>query len=136
MIHFRTGIRSASDFDRAIDICGDFIRPGEPNLSVDAFRAVAQPNFPPGVAATLVEELHLIYKGMKKAAEQKRDSIWRFILQNNYKPIFLGNYFDAVIGNPPWLTYAAIRNSSYQNIVKRLSDSYGVTPAKKANMPH
>jgi hypothetical protein len=130
------GIRGASDFDRAIDICSDLIRPGERNLSIDAFREVVHPNLPPNASATLVEELHRIYKGMKKATEQNRDSIWRFILQNSYKPIFLGGYFNAVVGNPPWLTYAAIKNSNYQNVIKNLSDNYSVTPLKKANMPH
>ena len=130
------GIRNAGAFDRAIDICGDLVRPGESDLSIEAFRRVVEPNLPSDIATTLVEELHRIYVGMKKAAEEKRDSIWRFILQNSYKPVFLGQYFDYVIGNPPWLTYAAIKNGGYQNVVKRLADRYGVTPAKKANMPH
>ena len=48
------------------------------------------------------------YSGLKVAKDAGRDSIWKFILQNTYKPVFLKNKFDLVVGNPPWLTYAGI----------------------------
>lgn len=73
---------------------------------------------------------------MWRAKDAGRDSIWKFILQNTYKPVFLKNRFDIVLGNPPWLTYAAITNGDYQSEIKRLADDYNVTPANKANMPH
>ena len=49
------------------------------------------------------------------AKEAGRDSIWRFILQNTYRPFFLRNQFDFVIGNPPWLTYSQITVAEYQD---------------------
>jgi len=36
---------------------------------------------------------------MQIAHNQGRDSIWKFILQNSYKPVFLMNRFDFVVGN-------------------------------------
>jgi hypothetical protein len=49
---------------------------------------------------------------------------------------FLMNRFDFVVGNPPWLTYAAVSNGEYQGLLRQLSDSYAVTPVARANMPH
>ena len=46
------------------------------------------------------------------------------------------NRFDFVVGNPPWLTYAAVPNGEYQTLLRQLSDGYGVTPRSRANMPH
>ena len=69
---------------------------------------------------------------IETAKDAGRDSIWKFILQNTYKPVFLKNRFDFVIGNPPWLTYSGITNADYQAEIKRLADDYQVTPASKA----
>ena len=73
---------------------------------------------------------------MKKARDEGRDSIWKFIIQNSYKPVLLRNRFDFVIGNPPWLTYSDIANGEYQALLRVLSDGYNVTPTNRANMPH
>ena len=73
----------------------------------------------------------------KKIAQvEGRNSIWMFILQNSYKPVFLMGRFDYVVGNPPSLTYASITNNEYQGLLLKLSDGYGVTPRSRANMPH
>jgi methylase of polypeptide subunit release factors len=70
------------------------------------------------------------------AKDNGRDSIWRFILQNSYKPVFLKQQFDFVIGNPPWLTYAEVTNANYQHELQKLAQTYALIPVNKANMPH
>ncbi|NJL59195.1 MAG: hypothetical protein HC887_05670 [Desulfobacteraceae bacterium] len=77
----------------------------------------------------------MIYNGLKEAKEQGRDSIWKFILQNLYKPYFLKNCFDIVIGNPPWVTYKDVANREYQEALRQLADRYKLLP-QIANMPH
>ncbi len=84
----------------------------------------------------LINKFYEIYLGFKKAKENGRDGIWKFVLQNSYKPFFFKKYFDFVVGNPPWLTYSSVRNSEYQNELKKLAEKYNVIPEKKANMPH
>ena len=84
----------------------------------------------------LAVHYHDIYKAFKKAKEDGRDSIWKFILQNSYKPLFLKQQFDYVIGNPPWFTYSSINNAEYQDQLSRLAEKYHLIPAKKANIPH
>ncbi|MGI8668931.1 MAG: N-6 DNA methylase, partial [Aridibacter sp.] len=82
------------------------------------------------------ESFYKIYEKFKAVKSVGRDSIWRFILQNLYKPHFLKETFDYVIGNPPWFTYSSIRNESYQNTLFALAEKYDVLPDRKANFPH
>ncbi|MEZ4526138.1 MAG: N-6 DNA methylase [Desulfobacterales bacterium] len=77
-----------------------------------------------------------IYESFKLAKEKGRDSIWKFIVQNLYKPYFLKEKFDYVIGNPPWFTYSSVKNEEYQKQLYDLADKYKVKPLRSANMPH
>ncbi|MGE0083397.1 MAG: N-6 DNA methylase [Desulfococcaceae bacterium] len=83
----------------------------------------------------ITDSFYQIYESLKLAKEQGRDSIWRFIVQNLYKPYFLKEKFDYVIGNPPWFTYNSIRNEEYQKQLYDLADKYNVKPLRAANMP-
>jgi len=60
-----------------------------------------------------------------KLIKQKRDSIWKFILKNAYRPAFLQKMkIDYVVGNPPWLAYRYIKNKGYRKKVKDLTGYY------------
>ncbi len=83
-----------------------------------------------------IESFYKIYLALKKVKEAGRDSIWKFILQNTYKPYFLREQFDFVVGNPPWFTYSSVKNEEYQNELYQLADKYEVLPGSRANMPH
>lgn len=89
-----------------------------------------------GINQQITESFYKIYEGLKSVKEKGRDSIWKFILQNLYKPYFLGNKFDYIIGNPPWFTYSSIKNEEYQNTLNELAEKYKVKPNKIANFPH
>jgi hypothetical protein len=83
----------------------------------------------------IVESFYSIYIGLKRVKEEGRDSIWKFIVQNLYKPYFYSKRFDFVIGNPPWFTFGSIKNLEYQNTLNALAENYYVKPAKVANYP-
>lgn len=89
-----------------------------------------------GINQQVVDGFYKIYEGLKSVKEKGRDSIWKFILQNLYKPYFLGSKFDYIIGNPPWFTYSSIKNEEYQNTLNTLAENYQVKPDKIANFPH
>lgn len=59
-------------------------------------------------------------KAMKELIEEEKDSIWGFVLKNMYKPLFLKEKFDVVIGNPPWLSYRYVDRGEYQEFLKRM----------------
>jgi type I restriction-modification system DNA methylase subunit len=88
------------------------------------------------IPESVAHSFYEIYRGLKKVKEAGRDSIWKFIVQNLYKPYFLANKFDYVIGNPPWFTYSSIPNQEYQNVLDTLAKEYDVKPERKANYPH
>jgi len=57
--------------------------------------------------------------------EKEHDTVWRFILKNAYRPVYLaGRRFDFVCGNPPWLAYRYIEDPRYQEQVKGLVFHY------------
>ncbi|TAF72662.1 MAG: restriction endonuclease [Bacteroidetes bacterium] len=89
-----------------------------------------------GLTPTVINDFYKIYESFKKVKETGRDSIWKFIVQNLYKPYFLANKFDFIVGNPPWFTYASIKNEEYQKTLDALAVKYKVMPAKVANYPH
>ncbi len=129
---------NAAFFDAALDICDDLAErtKGDNSLSVSIFEKTFKSKIKEKVSGTMLNSFHNIYKGLKEAKENKRDSIWRFILQNLYKPCFIKGSFDFIIGNPPWFTYSSIKNEEYQNQLRILAERYMVMPEKRANFPH
>jgi hypothetical protein len=130
------GIEGADAFDQLIGFCDEMVGRYEEQLDRERFIKLLRSVLMAAHAKELPGQLYDVYRGMKVAHAQGRDSIWKFILQNSYKPVFLMNRFDFVVGNPPWLTYAAISNGEYQGLLRQVSDGYGVTPSRLANMPH
>jgi SAM-dependent methyltransferase len=132
------GVEGAEAFDRLITFCQSIVnryKNKEP-IERERFGRLLKPILSNQAGMDLPGQLYDVYSGMKAAHSAGRDSIWKFILQNSYKPVFLMNRFDFVVGNPPWLTYAAVSNGEYQRLLRQLSDGYAVTPIARANMPH
>ncbi len=84
----------------------------------------------------ILSSFHKIYRGIKQAKEEGRDGIWRFIVQNLYKPYFMNNQFDYVVGNPPWITYKDVKNEDYQDRLRDMAEERNVIPENKKNMTH
>lgn len=89
-----------------------------------------------GLNEQVIDSFYEIYKGFKNVKEKGRDSIWKFIVQNLYKPYFLSNQFNYIIGNPPWFTFSSIQNEEYQNVLNELAVKYEVKPTNVADFPH
>lgn len=88
------------------------------------------------VSSIKISTYHQVYLALRVAKVDKRDSIWKFILQNVYKPLMIKGQFDFVIGNPPWLTYSQIEKGEYQDVALKLAERYHLIPSHKKNMPH
>ncbi len=130
-------------FDEALSICDDLAEQtmGKKKESEEIFENIFRKHFSKngnksGANKQVIESFYKIYAGLKTVKEKGRDSIWKFIVQNLYKPYFLSGKFDFVIGNPPWFTYSSIRNEDYQDILNALAEKYEVKPVKVANFPH
>lgn len=130
-----SGLTEGDAFDSLITLCDELVGRHDPVLPKARFKTLIAKSIPAHTAATLPDQLYNVYAAMKAAKDAGRDSIWKFILQNSYKPVFLRKSFDLIVGNPPWLTYADVGSAEYQRLLKTLADEYGVTPEKR-NMPH
>ena len=133
-------------YDQAIALCEDLAHDdqGRPALAANKFKfhlarryeAAGHDAKTDPLPSTLVEPFHKVYQALKTAKETGRDSIWRFILQNLYKPLLLRGQFDYVIGNPPWFTYRSIANAEYKAQLYALATRYGLVPRSPKDMPN
>ena len=131
-------------FDEALNICDELAEQtmGKKIETQEVFENIFRKHFTSGagksagVNTQVIESFYKIYAGLKAVKEKGRDSIWKFIVQNLYKPYFLSGKFDYVIGNPPWFTYSSIRNEDYRNILNKLAKKYDVKPEDRKNFPN
>ncbi|MEM2173285.1 MAG: N-6 DNA methylase [Thermoproteota archaeon] len=77
--------------------------------------------------------LHRTAQNIMTLIKKKRDTIWGFILKNYYRPIFINKKkVDAIIGNPPWLSYRYVKSTEYQRFLKQLIvEKYGLFHQRK-----
>lgn len=126
-------------FDEALEICDELAEQtmSKKNESEEVFENILRKKLKGhSLNKQIIESFYKVYTGLKSVKENGRDSIWKFIVQNLYKPYFLANKFDYIIGNPPWFTYSSVKNEEYQNTLNELADTYNVKPEKVANFPH
>jgi hypothetical protein len=126
-------------FDQALEISEDLAGQtfGTSRVTIETFNNILSRQIKNGGFNKLVvESFYKIYESLCKVKQRGRDSIWKFIVQNLYKPYFLANKFNYVIGNPPWFTYSSIKNEEYQNILNALAEKFKVKPERVANFPH
>ena len=128
-------IGQPDSFSRAIDLAQHFV---DDQLTVEqslvVFEKALRNRVPDAnLTSTNAGELYAVYQAMREAKLNNRDSIWRFVLQNLYQPIFMHRMFDVVVANPPWLTYADIRSGDYQADVRVLAAHYGLMPNSRAD---
>lgn len=124
-------------FVRAIDLAQHFV---DAQLDTEQTYEVFETALGNRIPSIVLErqhvgELYAIYRAMRNAKLQGRDSIWQFVLKNLYQPVFMYRVFDAIVANPPWLTYADIRSGDYQQLVRDIARTYGLMPSAKANNP-
>lgn len=126
-------------FDEALAICEDLAEQtqGKKTEPKEVFTKVLANQYKQGgINDRISNSFYEVYKGFKKVKEAGRDSIWKFIVQNLYKPYFLKAKFDYIVGNPPWFTFSSIKNEEYQNTLDELAAAYDVKPERVANYPH
>jgi len=126
-------------FDEALEVCEDLAEQSinKDNETIETFENNLKRRYKSaGLTDNIIESFYQIYVSLKMVKEKGRDSIWKFIIQNLYKPYFLNKKFDYVIGNPPWFTYSSIKNEEYQNQLYLLADKYNVKPISAKNFPN
>jgi type I restriction-modification system DNA methylase subunit len=126
-------------FDEALNLSDDLAEQtrGKTAQRLSDFRNALKHQAGAGeLSEEVAESFHRIYQGFKLTKEDGRDSIWKFIVQNLYKPYFLAEKFDYIVGNPPWFTYSDINNEEYQDVLNAIAIERDVKPERRANFPH
>lgn len=72
--------------------------------------------------------------GLTKVLHEKvlnhENTIWSFVLKNNFRPIVFNNSIDIVVGNPPWLTFKDVKSEEYRKELEYLGlKQHKVAPA-------
>lgn len=70
------------------------------------------------VVKKLFDQLYILHRAGK-------DSFWPIILRNSFAPILIGNKFDFVVGNPPWISWKSM-SKSYRNGTLEIWKSYNI----------
>jgi hypothetical protein len=116
-------LSSAAALDAAVRVADTFARShrDSPSLDQQAFKDHARrlaPELAPSPAS--VEMLFDLAGLLHGFIRKPEDTIWAYILKNQYKPTFLTKQFDVVIGNPPWLSFRFVEKGEYQDYLKHL----------------
>jgi len=127
--------------DVVVDLTLDYLRDyaesaagGDLKPSVDSFRNGLFMRVSPiqqlaeKYGEAIIDILYQSTLDLTELIRSKRDTIWPFIIKNNYKPLFLKGGFDFIVGNPPWLSYRYVADPEYQVFLKSLiTETYKLT---------
>lgn len=116
-------LSSPANLDAAVRLTDQFAKGNRSTAQLDpeAFR-----NYTTRVAPELarspdvIDMLFGLTRLLHEFIRKPEDTIWAYILKNQYKPTFLTRQFDVVIGNPPWLSFRYVEKGQYQDYLKRL----------------
>ncbi len=70
------------------------------------------------IVRNLFDKLYVLHRSGK-------DSFWPIILKNSFAPTMIGNKFDYVVGNPPWIAWKSM-SKSYREGTLSIWHSYGI----------
>lgn len=70
------------------------------------------------IVKKLFDRLYVLHRSGK-------DSFWPIILRNSFAPTMIGNKFDFVVGNPPWIAWKSM-SKSYREGTLAIWQSYGI----------
>jgi len=124
-------------YDRCIELIQGFVADhrGEP-ISLQTFSKFLQvQNFPLAEQEEVLEAIFPVAEALKRFLESDRDTIWAFVLKNIYKPLFLKNRFDFLMGNPPWISLRYLE-PEYQKFIKQQIKDYRLLTGKGHLITH
>jgi hypothetical protein len=116
------------ELDALVDFLGDFASRGSKSDTAQekAWEAVRK-RLDDGLSQRERSCWSHNFRLMLKLDEERRNTIWAYILKNAYRPEFLRREkVDYIGGNPPWLRFSFIKDKLYKERVKSLTFDYGL----------
>jgi hypothetical protein len=132
-----------SIFDRLLNFAANAaekMATGAENYTPESLANYISRNFeklPKDDITVVSEKLYELTRKLAEKVRKNEDTIWSFILRNNYAPAFLHEKFDIIFGNPPWIVFHTIAEPAYQEELRKLGiDVYGVAPRDQKLRTH
>ncbi len=132
-------ITDPDKYDLAIEAARDFaVHSKEKEVNAKAFGTFLKRQHP----GLLDDEdevgvLFSVAHALKKIIKARRDTIWVFVLKNIYRPLFLREQFDIIVGNPPWLSYRYVEQPDYRDFLKyQITKTYGLVVGRANLVTH
>ena len=88
----------------------------------DIFRNLVVPRL---IAPEQEEVVKRLFDDLYELHRSGKDSFWPIILKNSFAPTMIGNRFDYVVGNPPWIAWKSM-SKSYREGTLSIWQSYGI----------
>lgn len=117
-----TVIHDPSLYDQVIETTKEFAKhfAGKTGGNLEAYENFIKQHIPTVSDKSTIDMLFYTAQAMKELIEEKKDSIWAYVMKNMFKPLFLKEKFDVIIGNPPWLSYRYVDKGEYQKFLKKM----------------
>jgi len=125
-------------YDQAIEMAKEFAQQNKgKSISQDRFRTfLSARQFTCALEHPLLDSLYAVAHRLKQFMDAERDTIWAFVLKNIYKPLFLKDTFDVVMGNPPWIAFRFFE-PGYQIFLKRqITEEYSLLTGRGELITH
>lgn len=126
-------VEEPRQLDSLIESMRGYLDPSLGDAVVEGYGATVRREALSEVAASaLANDFRLLLD----LCREGKDTVWVFILKNQPKPLFLSRRkFDAVVGNPPWLSLRYIKNAEYfQWVREQVLKRYKLLQAGKAHL--
>lgn len=117
-----TVIHDPMTYDSVIETTKEFAKhfAGKSGGNLEAYENFIRQHIPTVSDKNTIDMLFYTAQAMKELIEEEKDSIWAYVMKNMYKPLFLKEKFDIIIGNPPWLSYRYVDKGEYQKFLKKM----------------
>ncbi|MBI5182390.1 MAG: N-6 DNA methylase [Nitrospirae bacterium] len=117
-----TIIHDPSIYDQVIETTREFAKhfAGKRGGNLEVYENFIKQHIPQLQDKNTIDMLFYTATAMKELIEEEKDSIWAYVMKNMYKPLFLKEKFDVIIGNPPWLSYRYVDKGEYQKFLKNM----------------
>lgn len=117
-----TIVHDPSIYDQVIETTREFAKhfAGKRGGNLEAYENFIKQHIPQLEDKNTIDMLFYTATAMKELIEEEKDSIWAYVMKNMYKPLFLKEKFDVIIGNPPWLSYRYVDKGEYQKFLKAM----------------
>ncbi|MGO9611839.1 MAG: Eco57I restriction-modification methylase domain-containing protein [Dissulfurispiraceae bacterium] len=117
-----TIMRDAATYDNVIEWTGKFARhsAGTASTTPQEYEKFLRQHVPHLPEKSTIDMLFSAAMVMKELIEEEKDGIWAYVVKNSYKPLFLKEKFDVVIGNPPWFSFRDVDRGTYREALKAM----------------